>query len=198
MMSAPSSTIERDLAHRLTLIGGVHLIGLAVAEFGSGIRRLAERAVKCRGILRGISQNRHLRMTVRIQFLANGAHAAIHHVGRRNDVRAGFHLGQCGLGQKRQGGIIVDFTILDQPAMAVAGVFVQADIADDHQVRQGLLHRAHGALHDAVRIVCARAHFILAFRNAKENHGGDAEVVGGCGTPPPASPLTTGSFPASI
>ena len=113
-----------------------------------------------------------------IQFHANGAHPAVHHVRWRDDVGAGLDLSQCSLRQQRQGGVIINLAVFDEPAMAVTGVFVQTDITDDEQIGHGHFHRPHRALHDTLDLVSAGTNLILAFRNAEQQHGGNAQVIG--------------------
>ena len=59
--------------------------------------------------------------------------------------------------------------------MAVAGVFAEADVGDDQQLRHGGLDLADGALDDAVGGVGLRANLVLLGGDAEQDHAADAE-----------------------
>ena len=63
-------------------------------------------------------------------------------------------------------------------AMAVAHVFAQANIRDHDQLGASGFDRADGLLHDAVFRVSAAGLFVFVARNAEEQHGLQAEIVG--------------------
>ena len=73
--------------------------------------------------------------------------------------------------------VVVHFAALNQAAVAVTGVFIQAHVADHQQVRQLLLDRPHGPLHDPLRVVGARTDVVFALRDSEEDYGRDAQVV---------------------
>ena len=94
---------------------------------------------------------------VAVQFHADGAHAAVHHVAGRHQVGAGLGVAGGGAGEQFQRGIVQDFAALHHAAMAVLHVFAQAHVGDDEQRRQFLFQQPHGLLDDAVfRVGAAR------------------------------------------
>ena len=54
------------------------------------------------------------------------------------------------LPQAIQGLIVQDLSILHQPAVPMAGVFIDADIGDDHQPGYVVLQRGNGARNDSI------------------------------------------------
>ena len=73
-------------------------------------------------------------------------------------------------GQQLQRRIVQNLAVLDHAAVAVAGVFAEANIGDDEQIELGLANRFDRALHRAGRGGRFRAGFVLVFRQAEENH----------------------------
>ena len=72
-------------------------------------------------------------------------------------------------------GIVGHFAIFDHAAMPMAGVLAEANVGDDDQIEFGLANGFDGALHDAGGRRGFRAGFVLVFRDAKEDHSGNAE-----------------------
>jgi hypothetical protein len=113
---------------------------------------VAERAVEGAGIFCRIGHDLDVEKSGRIQRLADGADAAVHHVGRCDDVAAGFGLHQRLPHQHRDGLVVEDPAVLDQAVMAVAGEGIQRDVAEHAQAGKFLLDRAHRFAHQIVRI----------------------------------------------
>ena len=59
-------------------------------------------------------------------------------------------MGQGRFGQQVQSGVVIHGLAVDKAAVAVVGVFAQADVRDHHQVRQLVLNGFNRALNDAV------------------------------------------------
>ena len=68
--------------------------------------------------------------------------------------------------------------VLGHAAMPVAGVFAQAHVGDDDQVRVSGLQRAGGLLHDAVVGVGTAAEFVLVRGDAEEQDRAHPGVAG--------------------
>ena len=66
---------------------------------------------------------------------ADSADAAVHHVGRRDDVAAGLRLDQRLLDQHRDRLVVEDVAVAQQAVVAVAGVGIERDVAEDADVR---------------------------------------------------------------
>ena len=71
--------------------------------------------------------------------------------------------------------IVENASFLDDTAMAVIGVFVDADIGHDQQPRHLVLYRFDGPLHDAVRIEPRTPAIVFPVRNPKKNDGGNPQ-----------------------
>src|SRR5437899_12810806 len=56
----PLLDVQLNLPKRLTQVGWVHLIGLAVPKLRAGVHRLPKRCVQTRGKLGGIREDRHM------------------------------------------------------------------------------------------------------------------------------------------
>ena len=80
-----------------------------------------------------------------------------------------------GAGEQFQRRVVQDALALHDAAVAVRHIFAQADVGEDEQVRVVALEGADGALHDAVVGIRAGRLFVFAFRQAEQQHGGDAE-----------------------
>ena len=152
-MSAPCCDVERDFAQRLVGIAGVHLVGALVAgQRFRGADGVAERAVERRRIFRRIGHDRDVGEVFAIERFADRADAAIHHVRRRDDVAAGFGLHQRLLHQQLDGFVIEDHAVAQQAVMAVAGIGIERDVAENADVGHFFLDRADGAADEIVRI----------------------------------------------
>ena len=146
------------------------------AELGRRFRGFAKRPVKSGSEFCGIGHDRSVGETLLVQLLANGTHAAIHHITRRDDVRAGLNVTCSGARQQLKRRIIKDlrarFGLLHDTAMAVFHVFAQADIGKDQQLRKLPFQQANGALHDAIGSVGTRGAIIFGVRNTEQQYSG--------------------------
>src|SRR3972149_2106413 len=71
----------------------------------------AEGAVEGGRLLRRINHDRRLAEAAVIQRVANGRHAPVHHVGRRDDIGARLRMGHGSPRQKREWGVVVDLRL---------------------------------------------------------------------------------------
>ncbi len=92
-----------------------------------------------------------------------------------------------GAGEQLQAGIVLNLVVLailaDDAAVAVRGVFAQANVGDQDQVIEAVIgfEGANSPLHDAVLRPCAAALLVLFRRQAKEQQAANAEGGGlGC------------------
>ena len=124
----------------------------AVAKGRRAFGCLAEWAIKTAGVFDRIAHDRHVLETFPVQPGADRGHHAIDHARRRDDVGAGLcvHRGrtrqqiarrvveQVAFGQMR---VVMRLPRpVDQPAVAVVGVFAEAHVGDDDQLRRCLLY----------------------------------------------------------
>ena len=70
---------------------------------------------------------------------ADGADAAVHHVGRRDDVGAGIGLHDGGARDLRHRLVVDDLAVAQDAVMAVAGEGIERHVGDDADIRHGLL-----------------------------------------------------------
>ena len=70
-----------------------------------------------------------------VERLADRADAAVHHVGRRDDVGAGRGVRQRRAHQLLDGGVVDDLIVDQMPQWPCDGVLAQADVGHDQQVR---------------------------------------------------------------
>ena len=113
---------------------------------------------------------------VLIELATDGGHAAVHHVGGRDDVRSCAGVGKRRGREKIDRGIILHLAILHHAAVAVVRIFAEADVGDDDETELGLADCGDRALHGAIRRGCFRAGRVLALGQAEENHGGNAQI----------------------
>jgi hypothetical protein len=118
--------------------------------------------------------SRRLLVARLVERLADRAHAPIHHVGRRDHVRARFHVRQRRARDEVERRIVHDPPILDHAAVPVAGVLAEAHVGHDEQVGNRLLHGADGLLDDAVLRVRLAAARVLLLRQAEQEHSRNA------------------------
>ena len=169
--------IEFDFAHGFARVGRIHLIAAPVAELRRRFGGFAEWSIKDRRIFGGVRNDRRIQETRAIQRLSNRRHTTVHHVAGRDQIGASAGVRHRGFRQPLERGIVLDFAIDHQSAMAVTGVFAIADIGHHQQFRNFALQGAHGLLDDAVVGISAGSQLILGFWNAEQNHAADAERV---------------------
>ena len=138
---------------------------------------VAERAVEGGRIFRRIGHDLHVEESGRVQRLADGADAAVHHVRRRDDVAAGFGLHQRLPHQYRDRLVVEDPAVLDQPVMAVAGEGIERDVAEHAEIGKFLLDRAHRLAHEVIGVERLRAVLVAQGRLGigKQRDAGDVQ-----------------------
>src|SRR6202030_4339672 len=162
--------VERHLAQCFPRVGRIHLVAAPIAKLRRRLRRFAERPVKSGTILRGIRKNCHVLKSVRVEFLPDRAHSAVHHVRWCHDIRSRTSMRQrCG-GKPLDARIIRDVALLDYAAMTVARVFAQANIRDDEKIEFRLSDGVNPPLQGPIRIRSLRANFIFLIRQPEKNH----------------------------
>ena len=94
---------------------------------------------------------------LRVERPADGADAAVHHVGGRDDVGAGLGLDQALHHELLDGGVVDDLVAGHDAVMAVAGVGIERDVGDEAEVGHRRLDRARSAADEIVRVERLRA-----------------------------------------
>ena len=114
------------------------------------------------------------------QCLADDADAAVHHVGGREDVCAGFGLHERLLDEGRVGFVIQDDAVAHQAVVAVTGVGVERHVENDADVEACRLDGARRPADDVVAVEgLAGVIGLEVVRCAgKQGDGRDAEVHG--------------------
>ena len=84
---------------------------------------------------------------------ADRANAPVHHVRWRDDVKASLGLSECHADQGLDGDIVEHISgVIDDAVLAVRGVGIKRDIANQAQLRMARLECACSPLEQAVRI----------------------------------------------
>ena len=164
----PLLYVESSFFQCLAYICGIHLILAAIAECGHTVRRVTERTVVARGILYRITHDARIDKPLRVEPRTNGGNAAVHHIGRSNDVRARTRLTDCSLNEVRQCCVVVHIVIVQLTAVSVTRILAKADITDHKQLRNSLLNRRDCTLHRARHIPRARTDLVLVSRQPKD------------------------------
>ena len=121
---------------------------------------------------------------MRVERLADRADAAIHHVGRRDDVDAGLRLVHRLGHQHRDAVVVVDIFagagVADHAVMAVVGVGVERHVADQAELGEFPLQQARRAAHQVLGVQRLGALGILDVgrRHREQRDGRDAERGG--------------------
>ncbi len=137
---------------------------------------VAEWPVERGGVLGGIGHYGHAVEAGVVQAVADRRHLAVHHARRRHDISAGLGLGDGGAGVKLQRQVVVHHPAGKNAAVAVGGVFAQAQVRDDRQLRI-LLYGADGLLDNALGIPGLGAFFVLATRHAEQQDRRDVQFL---------------------
>jgi len=166
--------VEFDLAQGLAEVGSIHLIAEAVAEVGGGVGGLAEGSIEGRGELGGIAENGGVVAGSGIEGGADGVDSTVHHVGGGDDVGSCLGEGDGGLGEQREGRVVVDLVavaiVCDEAAVSVGGVLAEADVGDKDEGVEGAIvfEGTQGLLDDAVGGVGGRGAIVFVGRKAEE------------------------------
>ena len=158
--------VERHFAQRFVRVRRILLIGFLVAlQRRRRADGLAVRPVEPARILGGIGEDHRVGEALLLEGEADGANAPVHHVRRRDHIRARADMHQRLRDEALHRGIIRDRAILVQKAvMAVARIGIQRNVRDQTNFRRGILHGFQRARHEAVRRERARALGVLALR----------------------------------
>ena len=109
--------VELDFAQRLVGVRRVHLVGALVADQrGAGADRVAEWAVEGGGVFGRIGHDLDVAKAGGIEAGADGADAAVHHVGGRDDVAAGLGFDQGLADQDRYRFVVEDDAVAESPS----------------------------------------------------------------------------------
>jgi hypothetical protein len=111
-----------------------------------------------------------------VERLPDRAHAAVHHVGRRDHVGARARMRQRLGGEHGQRGVVVDLVPAQHAAVPVVGVLAEAHVGDEHEAGGGAANRLQRPRHDAVGAGRTAAARILALRDAEEEDRGYPEI----------------------
>ena len=114
-----------------------------------------------------------------LQRTPDRANAAIHHVGRGQNITARLNLRQALLDQQIDSGVIEDDAVLHHPVMAMIGKGVERYIADYAHFRRSILHRLDRPHDEAIAIERFGTGIVLQGRVDMRKYGnrGDAEVT---------------------
>ena len=91
--------IEGDLSERFSGVGGVHLVGAAVATSWGAFGGLAEGAIECGGKFCGVRENGNFGELGGVKGVADRPDAAVHHVAGSDDIGPGGGVREGGFGE---------------------------------------------------------------------------------------------------
>jgi hypothetical protein len=103
-------------------------------------------------------------------------HATVHHVARRDDIRACLDVRHRGAGEQLEALVVVHVTVDDHAAVAVRGVLAEAHVGHEHELGEARTERTERALHDAVVLPRAGRLLVLLLGDAEEDHRLHAET----------------------
>ena len=175
--------VENRLTGGLAAIGGIHLVGglrdRGFAGLAGAADGVAERTVERRGELGGVGEDARTGMSCCIESLADRLHASVHHVGGRDEIRAGLGGQDRHFHERFDGAVIVHVRAggVQHAVVAVRGVGVEGDVGEDHRAGRLRLHFADGAVGEVRRVEGFGAFGGLAGRVdlGEEGHAMDAE-----------------------
>ena len=167
--------IELALAQRLAHVRGIHLVAAAVAERRRRVGRLAERAEERGRVLRGVREDRRRLEAAVVERVADRAHAAVHHVARRNDVRARLDVRHRRAREQLERRVVRHLAVDDHAAVSVRRVLAETHVGHQHQLGEARPQRAQRLLHDSVLLPRAGRLLVLLRRDAEQDHRLDAE-----------------------
>ena len=170
--------VERGLGDGFAHVRDVHLVRAAIAELRRALGRVPERSVQGRRVLGGVREDRNLVVARCVEASANGTHLPVHHAGRRDDVGTGIGLRDRDRRVALEGRVVVDHArMVEDAAMPVVGVLVEAVVSDEHEIVADLLPQIpQRDLHDAVGRVGTRPDRVLHGRHAEQDHGRDPQI----------------------
>ena len=92
-----------------------------------------------------------------VERATNRADASIHHVARRDDVRAGRRVRERRAREQLERRIVVDLAVAQNSAVSVIGVLAHAHVGDHDELRKLFLERAHRVRHGTFVVPRRRA-----------------------------------------
>ena len=150
-MSAPSSR-SSSISRRASSVGRVHLIAAAVADcVAVRYRRVAERAIERAGVFRGVGHDRRS-LKPAASSAARIAPTMPSIMPTERSCRAGPGVDQGLVDQDRDRLVVEDLALAQEAVMAVAGIGIERDVAQDSDIGKFLLDRADGAADQIVGI----------------------------------------------
>ncbi len=170
----PFLNIQRHFVQGFVAIGRIHLIGglVALAEVAGRTDRIAERAVVAGGVLGGVGHDLGVDEAILFQRGTDGADAAIHHVGRRDDIDPGLGVREGLLDQDLGGDVVQHIAfVIDDAVLTVGGERIERHVGDDPQLREAGLEGARCPLGQSVRVVGLFRHQALALQRGHREQG---------------------------
>ena len=156
-------------------VRGIHLIRFPVTEFWGRFRRIPEGAIKVGSVLGTVGHDGNIGKSFIIQRIPNGSNPSIHHVRGGHHVRPRPAVRHRLFRQKLQSGIVEDLAVPDNSAVAMGGIFTEADIRNNRHLGHRILECPNGLLDNAVIGIGFGSHFIFMLRNPKQNNRRDPQ-----------------------
>ena len=178
----PLVGVEQRLAQRLATVADFQLVSATVAERRRRARGLAEGPVEGGSELRRVGEDRGVGQLLVVERRAQHTDPAVHHVRRRDDVRAG-----AGVADRRPREQLERLVVehasagVEHATVPVVGVLAEAHVGDQEQLGLGLLDRGARELHDALVVPGRGAPPVLVGGEPEEQHTGEAELLRAAG-----------------
>jgi len=174
--------VQRGLAQPLARVGRIHLVRRAIAELGRAVGGVPERPIERRSVLHGIREDGEVFVRAVIEGFADRGDAAIHHVAGRDDVGSCVGVDQRDAGEHLERRVVVDVDHAVAPgvedaAVTVVGVFVDADVCHHDELGRGVFHRADGRRHGPFGIGAGFAAGVLRLGQAEEDDAAEAAIT---------------------
>ena len=117
-----------------------------------------------------------MRKPICIQRVSDDRNTPVHHIGRSNDIRTGFRLGNGNFRQQFQRGIIIHFMTAELPAVSGISILAETHITYNNKIRKFFFDCHHCPLHRTFHIPGRRTDVIFIRRQPKYFHRRNPET----------------------
>src|SRR5712692_1024719 len=146
--------VQGNFAKSLFRVMIIHLVCSPVTELGRGESSFSEGSEEGRSVLRRIGENAHIFETIIVECFPDRFHLPVDHRRRRDDISSRPCMAHGYFPQVLESLVILDVSIANNPAVAMAGVLAHANVSENGQlVAELILQTLYGLLHNSLWIV---------------------------------------------